>query len=239
MKISVIIPCFNASDTIKSCLESVVAQEADVEIIVKDGGSTDTTNEIIASFEKHLTHHVIGTDEGVYDAMNQAIDKASGEWLYFLGADDVLANPTSLSQLLADAEEDCSLVIGRTKNLPPRHTKVPEWYEPKWDRSLRLKNSVHHQGVIYRSNVFASYRYPSQFKILADYHLNLKLFFSNHKAALSNSHVANCSSDGISKSFNESLYKEEWLVKKDVLPRRERWYQPAWLVAKYLRKKIN
>lgn len=239
MKISVIIPCFNAADTIQSCLQSVVDQDVAFELIVKDGGSTDNTNDIILSFQDHISHHITSPDKGVYDAMNQGIDLATGDWIYFLGADDELASPQSLSGLISAAENDCALVIGRTRNLPPRHAKVPEWYEPVWDRSIRLRNNVHHQGVAYRESVFASYRYPERFKILADYHLNLLLFFTHKKASISSSHVANCGSDGLSKLFNEALYKEEWLVKKAVLSKKELWYQPAWLMAKYLRKKIN
>lgn len=239
MKITVIIPCFNAADTIQSCLQSVVNQDAEIELVIKDGCSTDATNDIVSTFQEHIAHHLISTDKGVYDAMNQALDCATGEWVYFLGADDQLASPSSLSELISDAAKSNDLVIGRTRNMPPRHAKVPEWYEPSWSRSIRLRNTVHHQGVAYRKNVFATYRYPIRFKVLADYHLNLKLFFDGKKASISASHVANCGSDGISKTFNEALYKEEWLVKKDVLSKKELWYQPPWLMAKYLRKKIN
>lgn len=239
MKISVIVPCYNAADTLASCLKSLVAQDADLEIIIQDGGSTDHTERVISPFISHINHYSSQPDNGVYDAMNKGIDKASGDWLYFLGADDVLASSTSLSMLVADVPSECDVAIGKTHNLPPRHPKVPEWYPAQWNRQLRLKNIVHHQGIVYRNSIFTNYRYPEQFRILADYHLNLSLFYAGVKADLKNVHVANCASDGISKNFDPSLYREEWKVKKDMLPKKELWYQPAVLATKYVRKRIS
>lgn len=239
MKVSVIVPCFNTAKTIANCLESCVNQTAEIELIVIDGESTDDTEKALAPFIAQITHYVSEADQGVYDAMNKGLDLASGEWIYFLGADDVLASHSSLEALTSAVPENCDLVIGKTHNLPPRHSKVPEWYLGKWDKQIRIKNIVHHQGVAYRKRVFNDYRFPAHFKILADYHLNLSLFYQGAKAELRSIHVADCASDGLSKNFNLALYREEWEVKKEVLSTKSLWYQLAVLATKYLRKRLS
>ncbi|MFT5956664.1 MAG: glycosyltransferase involved in cell wall biosynthesis [Flavobacteriales bacterium] len=239
MRISVIVPCFNAARTLESCLTSIVKQTAEVELIVIDGASSDPTEETISPFISQIAHYRSEKDSGVYDAMNKGLDLASGDWIYFLGADDQLTSKNCLEALLADIPDESDLVIGRTHNLAPRHPKVPEWYEPRWNKEIRIRNIAHHQGTAYRKRVFKTYRFPTQFKILADYHLNLSLFYAGAKAEIKDIHVANCASDGLSKNFNTALYLEEWQVKKEVLSYKILWYQPAVLAMKYLRKRLR
>jgi len=217
MRVSIIVPCFNAAKTVARCLKSIINQTAEVELIVIDGESTDATEEALSPFFSKIAHYSSEKDTGVYDAMNKGLDLASGDWIYFLGADDQLTSNTCLEELLTAIPIECDLVIGRTHNLAPRHPKVPEWYEPKWNKEIRNRNIVHHQGTAYRKRVFENYRFPSQYKILADYHLNLSLFYAKAKAELKEINVANCASDGLSKNFNTALYLEEWQVKKEVL----------------------
>ena len=90
-KISIIIATFNASATIKRCLDSIVPQlTEECELVIIDGGSKDSTNEIIDSYGDKIAIHVSEPDKGIYDAWNKGIRLSSGEWVAFIGADDVL-----------------------------------------------------------------------------------------------------------------------------------------------------
>lgn len=87
---SIIIPTFNARDDLQRSLDSVFVQDdADYEIWVIDGASTDGTRELLESYGD-CVRWLSESDSGVYDAMNKGIERASGDWLYFLGAGDLL-----------------------------------------------------------------------------------------------------------------------------------------------------
>lgn len=92
VKVSVIIPAFNCEDYLQVCLRSVVSQTfGDIEIIVVNDASTDGSKDIIDDFAKyddrivHVTHK---KNRGVSAARNTGIDKARGEYILFLDADD-------------------------------------------------------------------------------------------------------------------------------------------------------
>lgn len=86
-KISVVTPTFNGIATLHETIESVLAQDyKDWEHIVIDGGSTDGTVDLLRTYS-HL-HWVSEKDNGHYHAMNKGIDRASGEVVAILNADD-------------------------------------------------------------------------------------------------------------------------------------------------------
>lgn len=91
MKISIIIATWNAAKTLRRCLDSIVSQLTDeTELILIDGGSKDETNEIIDSYGDKIAVHVSEPDKGIYDAWNKGVMVAKGDWMMFMGADDVL-----------------------------------------------------------------------------------------------------------------------------------------------------
>lgn len=102
--ISVIMPSFNAEDTIAQSIDCVLGQtHPDVELIVVDDGSSDTTVRII---EASVTAHpervrlLLQDHKGPYPARNLALQHAKGEFIAFLDADDTWT-PDCLARLLA------------------------------------------------------------------------------------------------------------------------------------------
>lgn len=104
MLLSVIIPAFNAAESLPSCVESVCAAAAgsSVEILLIDDGSTDGTPEIIRDLaDLHACVRGIRQDNGgVSSARNRGLSAATGSWITFVDADDHLA-----PGCLADAAE--------------------------------------------------------------------------------------------------------------------------------------
>ena len=116
MKISLITACYNSAKTIKTAMDSVLAQKGvDIEYIVVDGGSTDGTVAIVGDF---LTQRRRGAeyaekqrdfrfefkwmserDRGMYDAINKGIKMATGDIVGILNADDVLASDDTLAHI--------------------------------------------------------------------------------------------------------------------------------------------
>lgn len=106
---SIIIATYNVAETLPGCLASIWAQQrATFEVLVADGASTDGTTDILEALRARFAAYVSAPDRGVYDAWNKVIDQATGEWVVFLGADDVLAGPT----VLADAKQQLDAAAG-------------------------------------------------------------------------------------------------------------------------------
>lgn len=102
LKISIITVSYNAASTIEQTILSVIQQEyPNIEYIVIDGGSTDGTVDIIRKYEDKIVYWVSEPDEGIYDAMNKGIRRATGEYLYFLGADDWLRDEAVMGEVAA------------------------------------------------------------------------------------------------------------------------------------------
>lgn len=92
---SVITASYNSEKTIKKTIESLLNQTfINFEYIIIDGGSKDSTLEIIKSFEKKFSEknivlkHLSEPDNGIYDAWNKGLKLAQGEWISFIGSDD-------------------------------------------------------------------------------------------------------------------------------------------------------
>jgi len=91
-RISIVTPCFNAEDTIRETIESVIGQNyPHLEYIIVDGGSTDRTVPIIEEFRARgfISHVIYEPDKGMYDAIAKGFDASTGDVLGYLNADDM------------------------------------------------------------------------------------------------------------------------------------------------------
>lgn len=88
-KLSVIIPCYNAVDTIEKAVNSI-PQHKDIQIIVVDDGSTDGSKEKVKQlwYDGKIGKVVVKENGGVASAINVGLNIAAGEYIVFLGADD-------------------------------------------------------------------------------------------------------------------------------------------------------
>ena len=88
-KISVILPVFNGERFIAKAIESVLDQSLkDFELIIVDDGSTDSTREVIDSFDDERIILISQPNQGPGQARNSGLEVASGEYVMFLDADD-------------------------------------------------------------------------------------------------------------------------------------------------------
>ncbi len=85
MQLSVIIPCFNEADNIRGVLDSLLLDEYPVEVIVVDGGSTDSTSDVVRSYQR--VHFIQSEIAGRSHQMNIGARRATGDSLLFLHAD--------------------------------------------------------------------------------------------------------------------------------------------------------
>jgi glycosyltransferase involved in cell wall biosynthesis len=107
-KVSVIIPMYNAQDTIEECLDSIFAQTIflDIEVLIVDDCSTDNSFEIASTYEKKAPENValihLSKNGGPGAAMNVGLSYASGDYITFVGSDDAIV-PTMYEKLYNEA----------------------------------------------------------------------------------------------------------------------------------------
>jgi glycosyltransferase involved in cell wall biosynthesis len=153
--ISIITVVRNGRDVIERTIQSVLEQRyQNIEYIVIDGGSSDGTVDIIKRYAKRITYWVSEPDNGIYDAMNKALDHIRGEGHLFLNAGDYFVG-----------------------NAIPDHLKLPcyirvykknffENVRPVRRKNHRLGLPYCHQGILFETR---GIRYDLTYDIAADY----------------------------------------------------------------------
>ena len=100
MKISIITVAYNSNKTIGDAINSVLSQTYEnIEYIIIDGGSADGTVEVIQSYRDKISRFISEPDNGIYDAMNKGISKATGDIIGFLNSDDIYADTEVLAKI--------------------------------------------------------------------------------------------------------------------------------------------
>jgi glycosyltransferase involved in cell wall biosynthesis len=116
-RISVVIPVYNGRRYIAEAIESALGQSVQpLQVIVIDDGSTDGSADVVASYEPRVTC-IRQPNRGPAAARNLGVERATGELLAFLDADDVWT-PCKLAwqaQVLAN-DQACEAVLGRVEN---------------------------------------------------------------------------------------------------------------------------
>ena len=112
MKISIIIPVYNAENYIKDCLNSIINQKFHaIEVIVVDDGSTDSSKEIIQkiAITDSRVSYFYKENSGVSDARNFGLRQATGEYIWFVDSDDLIA-PDFLCKLFSNESRSFDLL---------------------------------------------------------------------------------------------------------------------------------
>lgn len=134
MKISLITATYNCESTIQNCLATVAQQTYEnIEHIVIDGGSTDRTLDILSKHQNQLALALSEKDQGIYDALNKGIQRASGDVIGILHSDDFFDN----KDVIACVAE----IFKRNSNVPMVIGNVAYVDSHNTDRVTRLYSS--------------------------------------------------------------------------------------------------
>ncbi|MFV8333120.1 glycosyltransferase family 2 protein [Flavobacterium sp. GSP14] len=163
--ISIITVVFNAGMALEETIKSILNQENDsFEYLIIDGGSTDETIDVIKKYRDRISTWVSEPDKGIYDAMNKGIRLAKGKYICFINAGDLLS------------EIPINKVSKSTADLISFPVKLSNGnvFIPKVDFSLKIRNTLPHQGCYYKKT--PELRYDTNFKVFSDFCLNQKMF---------------------------------------------------------------
>lgn len=180
--VSIIIATYNAESVIETALKSVCNQNfSDWECIVVDGLSKDNTLGIVKQYQAKDNRIKIFSekDKGVYDAFNKGWKHATGEWVYYLGADDELL-PNAFRELFVHNYDDYDIVYG---NIFRKFSE--KWIDHKIAKdSSILKKSFFgsHQGMIMKKSVIEKLGgFSLKYRLKADFALVQKAYLMGYK----------------------------------------------------------
>lgn len=133
-KVSIIIPVFNAEDHIAACIESLLIQSLqECEFIFINDGSQDHSARIIASYQNQDSRIVLinQDNQGVSMARNAGLKLATGQYIGFVDADDVVENDMFATLYQAAAGDECDVVISNFESEIGSHTVVTSYPFPQ------------------------------------------------------------------------------------------------------------
>jgi glycosyltransferase involved in cell wall biosynthesis len=214
---SIVTVSFNSEKTIARTIESILNQSLDnFEYIIIDGKSTDTTLEIIKSFEPLFTQKNIKyswiseADGGIYDAFNKGVNFAKGKWISFLGSDDYYYTSAIESYYyeIIKIKSELDFIHSNVK-VEQRKVISEKW---QW-KKFRRKMNIAHVGAFHNTNYFKKYGlFNTNYRIAGDYELLLRAK-NKLKTHWFNKVTAFMSDGGISNNQVKNVLKETTLVK--------------------------
>ena len=170
---SIITPAYNAGSQLSKTIASISNQDCqNFEYIIQDGGSNDGTFELIEEIkkEKPWVKFCQQKDNGIYDAMNLAVDSALGEYIIFLGAGDLLYDSSVLSQVEKCISDNNApdIIYGYVMTQKPEESDLVK-YDNRLNFWYTLKfRPVCHQAIFAKASLFKEKKFDISYEVVAD-----------------------------------------------------------------------
>lgn len=226
---SIVVVCLNPGEKLKSTLQSIQGQTfKDYEVVIKDGGSEDGS---LAAVEEIFPAQIQKCgqgqkaadnesmqfpkvrlyrekDSGIYDAMNQAAERAEGRYVYYLNCGDLFSKEDVLLRMADFIRESASykeqlpgIYYG---NIWERLTGQEVASNPQIDAFGCYRNVPCHQACFYSRELLLEHPFDTKYKVRADYEQFLWSFFAaEHKKvtfAYINMRIADYEGGGFSET---------------------------------------
>lgn len=201
--ISVITVVYNSGLFLERTIQSIINQTYDnIEYIIIDGGSADNTLNIIKKYENYIAYWLSEPDNGLYDAMNKGINKATGDYLWFINSGDQIYSSDTLELIFKNNNEYSDVYYGKTIiidnnniEIGDRRHKAPD--SLTW-KSFSMGMLVSHQSIIVKKEIASGY--DLKYKFSADFDWVIKVL--KRAKSIHNSHLI------LSKIVDEGITKQ-------------------------------
>ncbi len=222
---SIITSTYNAEQFLPTLCQSILNQNfRDFEWLVVDGGSTDSTMNIISSYENIVKYKISESDCGIYDAWNKGLSQSKGLWLIFLGADDFFVNDNSLRDLKLELEKlsECDFILYGQVLQTYKNLRQYQLLGESWDvarKNFFSEMTIPNPGVIYHRSLFEKFgKFKTKFKICGDYEFLMRVIKEGVTPKFFQKEVVVMQYGGVSSSPNSALLSniEIILAKKDL-----------------------
>lgn len=222
-RVTIVTVVYNGKEHLETCIQSVLEQTYDdVEYIVIDGGSTDGTIDLIRRYEDSIDTWLSEPDDGVYDAMNKGIERATGDMIGLVNADDYLE--PNAAQIVAEAyrESPESILAGAMNRVLEDGTTYvlrKHLNQDHFEKTVVHTMPINHPATFVPASVYRDIgTFDTQFDILGDYDFVCRAYaagvpFRFVDRVLSNMRVGGLSS-GMSNAVKRTV--ERYQVRKKV-----------------------
>lgn len=181
IKFSIITIVYNSISNIERTIQSVLGQNYDnFEYIIIDGGSKDGTKDIILKYENQLKYWVSEKDNGISDAFNKGIGRATGDYIGLLNAGDIYTENilSNLNEYILKAKKSNNQFNIFHGNIQMGIEKG-KIYKPFDLQTFKSQMPIWHPTIFASNTCYSSLKYDINFKIAMDYDLFSKLYKMN------------------------------------------------------------
>lgn len=174
-KFTIITITYNAAHWLERTVLSILSQSyPNIEYLIIDGGSTDGTVDIIKQYAPGIAFWLSEPDEGLYDAMNKGLKHASGDYVWFINAGDMLQTADTIQRIVMKISKrrtlpdiiygETAIVNAEGKMVGMRRLRAPK--NLTW-KSFRMGMLVCHQSFIVKRSIAPEY--DLHYRLSADY----------------------------------------------------------------------
>lgn len=236
---SIVTITYNASRWLERTILSVLSQSyPSIEYILIDGASTDGTVDIIRQYASGIACWISEPDKGLYDAMNKGLQRATGDYVWFLNAGDTLYTADTVQKIAATLKKGVSLpdVIygetmivdaeGRRQGL--RRLRAPE--RLTW-KSFRMGMLVCHQSFIAKRSLAPLY--DTAYRLSADYDWCIRCLQKAESVHNTRLILSNFLEEGLSSVQRKASLKERYRVMCRYYGRLSTWVLHGWFALRF------
>lgn len=201
LKVSIITVSYNSKNTIEQTIQSVLHQTySNTEYIIIDGGSTDGTINIIDKYNEHIAFWISEPDQGISDAFNKGIHKATGDIVGIINSDDWYELDT-IEKIVNEFKKNSEVgfVFG-DQNYVDLTGKLlfTQKGDSNYEKIIRFDMpSIPHPTVFLRRQIYQKFGgFSLEYKTAMDYELLLRFFVNDVKGAYIPQVLANMRAGG-------------------------------------------
>lgn len=171
-RVTIVTVTYNAEDLLEETILSVINQTyKNIEYIIIDGASTDKTIDIIKKYEDKINYWVSEPDEGIYYAMNKAIEQANGTWINFMNAGDTFFDLGTIEYVINNKNNEADLIYG---NFQIKESGI---VKKAWDRSeWYFHMPFCHQTLLTRTTLMKEELFDTSYRLAADHNFIVKMY---------------------------------------------------------------
>lgn len=242
MKVSIVIPVYNAEKYLQECIDSCLKQTyGDIEIIAVNDGSTDNSGKILESYSEKIKI-VEKKNGGTPSALNAGIKIMSGEWFKWLSADDVLyENAIEIlvgqTKMLGDLAESC-IFYSNYDIINEKNEIIGEMVESDYNNLTDMERnvilldhfygngttSIIHKSIFEKCGIFdesIGYKEDYEFWLRCCLIHGCKLHLIPHKLAKYRVHGTQLTSTKVRKNLEQVKMIRDYVLKKVPDPKRK------------------
>lgn len=202
--VTVVTVTYNAEYLLEETILSVINQSYEnIEYIIIDGASIDKTVDIIKKYEDKIDYWVSEPDDGIYYAMNKAIEKATGKWINFMNAGDMFFDLDTVKYTMEHKDNTAELIYGdyqmKETGLINKARDITQWYNGM---------PFCHQTLFARRIIMQEELFDTGYRLAADHNFIISMYKKEKKFFYIDKTLAIFSLGGFAES-NELLMNIE------------------------------